>query len=220
MSKESHNDLLFLNLLSYCLTGLRSGLALSVLTNLVLLPGVAKAQTVSEPTQALDTPTPPANEAEQRGDRTHRTNSTNTTEVKTREVEWNVPWIAAGTAPTEPQNPQIEQQPPAPQPAIVPKIREAAETENYSNSDTWIALASEAEETEAENKKTPWIARTLADEIPASDNAEAPPIAIESAVELAIGLPQQEVKKRPAPWISLTPVELTESNTESEKSIQ
>lgn len=86
MSKNSKNKLLLFNLLSGWPTGLKSGLLVSVLASLGLLPSAAKAQSV-EVTQALDTPIDPVDEAEP------LEAVAPGVELKTRAVKWDVPWI-------------------------------------------------------------------------------------------------------------------------------
>ncbi|MEN8446142.1 MAG: hypothetical protein ABG776_14140, partial [Cyanobacteria bacterium J06555_13] len=112
-------------------------------------------------------------------------------------VRAKAPWLARSLSSEEVAENEFASRSIVPLIALRSEEEEAAEERD----EPWLAYAAIAEES-AEDGKAPWLAR--------SSNAESASEVVDD--RLAITLPQPEAK-RPAPWISLTPVELLGEET-------
>lgn len=221
-----------------CSVGLLSSLALSVLAVFWLLPNAAKAQTTAGIVQYIDTPIDPLSKTDSLGvgapgvEVKVRAAKWNVPWIESAPVavanyepiatqlalafeeetaiaqatQNDFPLIAIA-APEEPQVQTIEKAPwlagslPGFDPATAIAVATAPamdeEEEEETQPGSWIAFATQNEENA---KKAPWLTRSLPDNMQVqADPADS---------LLASNLSQPKAKKRPAPWIALTPTEL------------
>lgn len=106
-------------------------------------------------------------------------------------------WLADSRLIEEPEAPT----------AVSPLIalQSAEEDEDEEQTEPWLAFIlneEDEEEDEEKKKKAPWLAR-LEDEAAVEDT---------TTTRLALAGPQQQTRKRPSSWISLTPDELLNEN--------
>ncbi|MEO0515945.1 MAG: TonB-dependent receptor [Cyanobacteria bacterium P01_A01_bin.116] len=115
------------------------------------------------------------------------------------------PWLARALSVEEPA---IEAEKAE---TLVPLIalRSAAAEEEEESAEPWIAYAANnGDEDEEENNKAPWLVRSLQAEAQQGQSTSQVP-------RLSLSLPRREASKRPADWISLTPVDLEQADSDN-----
>ena len=103
------------------------------------------------------------------------------------------PWLADSRLIEEPEDVT----------AVSPLLALQSADEDEEQNKPWLAFIHNEDEAESK-KKAPWLAR--------SENGEATASEAADSQRLAVSLPQQENRKRPGSWISLTPDELIDAS--------
>ena len=244
MSKEHRNRILPFRLIFKSPFGLCSNLALGILASFGLFPGIAKAQTVVNISQSTDTPIIALAETSSSAvvasgieakTREVEGNAPSINSVPATRGNYkpiatqlalgfeeaaiaqanqnNFPLIALTPPLAVSEDPKLPEKAPSlvsslleSKPAVeIALATNEEEDEEATQSTSWLAFAAQDEENTG--RKAPWLARSLPNNSSqVQTNFVAP--------GLAVNLPGREGNKRPAPWISLTPTELMEPESD------